>query len=90
MYWRRKRCAWPINALGLSLKALRLRCTRGYGVPPQIHYLHLRLDRARDLLKNTEMTVTEIALATGFGTLPGFSRQFKLRYRHSPRSLRNR
>ncbi|MBY6067343.1 helix-turn-helix domain-containing protein [Leisingera aquaemixtae] len=76
--------------LGLSLKALRLRCKRGLGMTPQAAYLQMRLQRARELLQSTAMPVTEVALATGFASLPGFSRQFKAMYQRSPRDMRRR
>ncbi|OBY28652.1 GlxA family transcriptional regulator [Leisingera sp. JC1] len=76
--------------LGLSLKALRLRCKHGLGMTPQAAYLQTRLQRARELLQNTAMPVTEVALATGFASLPGFSRQFKAMYQRSPRGMRRR
>ncbi|MEX0301126.1 MAG: helix-turn-helix domain-containing protein [Leisingera sp.] len=52
--------------------------------------MQLRLAHARDLLRNTEMPVTEVAFATGFASPASFSRLFKARYQHSPRTLRHR
>ncbi|KIC11521.1 AraC family transcriptional regulator [Leisingera sp. ANG-M1] len=78
------------DELNLSLKALRLRCQRGIGMTPKAHYLQLRLAYARDLLRNTEMPVTEVSFAAGFASPASFSRQFKSRYHHSPRTLRRR
>ncbi len=37
----------------------------------------LRIDKAKDLLKNTSMTVGEIAAATGYGSSNSFCRAFK-------------
>ena len=59
-----------------------LRCTLGE------HYVMLRLDRARDLLKQTSLSVLEIALATGFTSASHFSRKFKMRYGYGPRTER--
>lgn len=77
------------GTLGLSLKQLRLRCYKGLGLSPSDYYLRLRLDHALDLLRSTEMTVTEIAIASGFGSLAGFSRTFRKRYQATPRSFRS-
>jgi transcriptional regulator GlxA family with amidase domain len=52
------------------------------------HYLMLRLDRARDLLRQTSLSVLEISLAAGFTSASLFSRKFKSRYGHSPRAER--
>ncbi len=40
------------------------------------HYLSLRLDRARQLLRETALPVLEVAIATGFGSASQFSRAF--------------
>lgn len=74
--------------LGLSGKRLRLRCRKGLGLTPADQYLRLRLEHALDLLRGTEMTVTEIAVASGFGSLAGFSRTFRRRYAVTPRAFR--
>lgn len=76
------------DRLGLSPKRLRTRCVKGLGQVPSQVYLRLRLDHALDLLRNTEIPVTDIAIATGFGSLAGFSRTFKATYRATPRSFR--
>lgn len=74
--------------LRLSPKRLRLRCHKGLGPSPSDHYLRLRLNHALDLLRSTEMPVTEIAIATGFGSLAGFSRTFRKTFQATPRSFR--
>lgn len=52
------------------------------------HYLGLRLDRARDLLRQTSLSVLEIALACGFASASHFSRSYSGRFGHPPRSER--
>jgi len=52
------------------------------------HYLMLRLDRARDLLRQTSLSVLEVALATGFTSASHFWRKFKARYGYGPRAER--
>ncbi len=74
--------------LGLSTKVLRARCRKALGLTPSQYYLALRLAEARDLLAATQMPVTEIAMATGFGSHAGFSRTFRHRYGTSPRQFR--
>jgi transcriptional regulator GlxA family with amidase domain len=41
------------------------------------HYLSLRLGRARQLLRETSLSVLEVAMATGFGSASHFSRAFR-------------
>ncbi len=43
---------------------------------PQRYYLRVRLDRARQLLQQTEMSVLAIAVACGFGSAAPFSRAY--------------
>jgi AraC-like DNA-binding protein len=60
------------------------------GQSPNQYHLNLRLDRARDLLTSTTLTINEIAYQTGFDSIFYFSRLFKKKnglppkeYRHS-------
>lgn len=52
------------------------------------HYLALRLDRARDLVRQTTLSVLEIALACGFTSASHFSRTYRARFGKSPRTER--
>lgn len=52
------------------------------------YYLILRLDRARDLLRQTSLSVLETALACGFASASHFSRAYRQRFGHSPRGER--
>ena len=76
------------DSLGLSRKALRGRCVRALGVKPSDHYLSLRLRHGADLLRQTAMPVSEIARASGFETLAGFSRSIRNTLGVSPSAMR--
>lgn len=52
------------------------------------HYLALRLDRSRDLLRQTSLSVIEIALACGFTSASHFSRSYRERFGYPPRAER--
>lgn len=52
---------------------------------PARYYLQLRLQRARELLQQTSMSLVEIASHTGFISSSHFSRAYKGFYGHSPR-----
>lgn len=52
------------------------------------HYLALRLDRARDLVRQTSLSVLEIALACGFTSASHFSRTYRARFGQAPRTER--
>ncbi len=47
-----------------------------------------RLDAATDLLRTTDLSVTEIAMATGFGSASYFARLFARRYGAAPSQYR--
>jgi transcriptional regulator GlxA family with amidase domain len=54
------------------------------------HYRAIRLERARDLLVQTTLPVTEVALATGFASASHFSRSFAQAFGYPPREERTR
>lgn len=55
---------------------------------PSSFYLGLRLDKARQLLAQTQMSVTQVSVACGFDLPSYFSRRYKLRFGKSPRDER--
>jgi transcriptional regulator GlxA family with amidase domain len=50
---------------------------RAYGETPGRYLSRRRLERAQDLLRTAELTVSEICLAVGFGSLGSFCTRFK-------------
>lgn len=48
-----------------------------------------RIERARRLLEDTDLSVTDIAFATGFGSLSTFRRQFAIATSTTPRDYRH-
>lgn len=75
---------------GVSLRQLERLFRSHLGRSLGEHYLVLRLDRARDLLRQTTLSVLEIALACGFASASHFSRAYRRRFAHAPRSERDR
>lgn len=85
-------------------QALRKRLSRGklsrrqvqrlfrnkLGVSPYQYYRKLRLDRAKDLLGSTDMTVLEIAIACGFSSSSQFSKCFRDEFSCRPSDVRAR
>jgi AraC family carnitine catabolism transcriptional activator len=51
---------------------------------PSNFYLGLRLDKARQLLRQTDMSVLEVGLACGFESASYFSRSYRARFASSP------
>ena len=54
------------------------------GTTPRAHYLGLRLDRARELLRNSHGPVAAVTVACGFDAPETFSRAYKRRFTVSP------
>ena len=88
-----------IDAKGLATVALRLGITdrhlrrvfgAEFGVSPVEFAQTQRLLLAKRLLTDTGLPVTEIAFASGFGSLRRFNALFKQRYRLQPGQLRRR
>jgi transcriptional regulator GlxA family with amidase domain len=75
---------------GISLSQLErsFRTQLGHGV--HSHYLGLRLGRARQLLRETSLSILEVALATGFTSASQFSRAFRRQLKSAPREVRRR
>ncbi|MCY1415508.1 HTH-type transcriptional regulator CdhR [compost metagenome] len=57
--------------------------------PPR-YYMELRLTHARQLLQHTNKSLTEISVASGFATLPHFSRCFREKFDVAPGQFRAR
>jgi AraC family transcriptional regulator, carnitine catabolism transcriptional activator len=73
---------------GLSGRHLERIFKQETGKSPKRFYLDLRLERAERLINYSEMSMRDVALATGFSSLALFSRGFKARYGKPPSGLR--
>lgn len=69
---------------GLSPRQLERLFARHLGRSPKRHYMELRLERAHHLLRQTRMSVMEIALACGFGSAAHFSKCYRATYGCTP------
>jgi AraC family transcriptional regulator, regulatory protein of adaptative response / DNA-3-methyladenine glycosylase II len=76
--------------LGLSPRHLRRLFSTHLGVTPNGLARSARAHFARRLLDDTDLSVTEIAFAAGFGSLRQFNRACQEVFRASPRELRAR
>lgn len=56
---------------------------------PSGFYLALRLDKARQLLRQSDLSVLEVGLASGFESASYFSRCYRARYARSPNQDRH-
>lgn len=94
-HWRNgKHIEPPLSTLELAaaIKVTRRQLERLFRMhldaTPSGFYLGLRLDKARQLLAQTDMSVTEVSLACGFELPSYFTRRYKLRFGRCPREER--
>lgn len=75
---------------GLSRRQLERHFRNLLLEPPAVIYRNIRLERARALMVETDMSVIEVAMACGFNSANVFSRHFKDRYGETPFGLRGK
>jgi transcriptional regulator GlxA family with amidase domain len=83
---------WPVERLarvsGTSQAHFARSFKEAFGVPPHRYLLTRRIERAKALLRDTEMPITEIALETGWKSLGTFGRTFRDIAGESPTKVR--
>jgi transcriptional regulator GlxA family with amidase domain len=86
--------AWPVRRLarvsGVSEAHFARSFKEAFGVPPHRYLLTRRLQRAAALLRDTGLSITEIAFETGWNSLGTFGRTFRDVAGESPGELRAR
>ncbi|HJP78046.1 MAG TPA: AraC family transcriptional regulator [Pseudonocardiaceae bacterium] len=87
------------ESLSVEVLAAEAHCSRyhfmrsfqaAYGEPPGLYLTRRRIERAKDLLRSANLTVTEICFVVGFGSLGSFSRRFSELVGLSPTAYRDR
>ncbi|HZM80420.1 MAG TPA: AraC family transcriptional regulator [Candidatus Limnocylindrales bacterium] len=61
-----------------------------YGETPMRYLTHRRIERAQDLLRAANLTITEICMLVGFSSLGSFSSRFTQLVGESPTAYRDR
>lgn len=64
--------------------------TEHLGITPLKYLMKLKMNRAMQLLKETQLTVTEIALSLSYSDTASFSRSFSSYFGYPPTHFRNR
>nr|WP_323782512.1 GlxA family transcriptional regulator [Amylibacter sp.] len=75
---------------GFSRRQMERQFKKLFAETPATVYRNTRLDRARTLLAETNMTVTEIAMAAGFSSGGLFTRHYKARFKETPYGRRGK
>src|ERR687886_2077121 len=85
---------WPIPRLasvsGVSEAHFARSFKEAFGVPPHRYLLTRRIERATALLRDTDLSITEIAFQTGWSSLGTFGRTFRDITGESPGAVRER
>ena len=85
---------WPVQRLAdvsdVSEAHFARSFKQAFGVPPHRYLLTRRIERATALLRDTDLSITEIAFRTGWGSLGTFGRTFRDITGESPRTIRMR
>ena len=86
--------AWPVERLARVSSVSEAHFARSFkeafGVPPHRYLLTRRIERAKALLRDTELPILDIALQTGWNSLGTFGRTFRDVTGESPGGLRAR
>jgi AraC-like DNA-binding protein len=85
--------AWPVKRLaevsGVSEAHFARSFKRAFGLPPHRYLLTRRIEQATTLLRDTDLSITDIAFATGWESLGTFGRIFHDITGKSPSAMRD-
>src|SRR5262245_13967434 len=85
---------WPVPRLArvshISEAHFARAFKQAFGLPPHRYLLTRRVERAKALLRDTDLSITEIAFQTGWGSLGTFGRTFHDITGESPGAVRAR
>ncbi|MEZ5830920.1 MAG: GlxA family transcriptional regulator [Dongiaceae bacterium] len=81
-------CAQIARRAGISMRRMQRLFDRTVGASPVRYYQFIRLTRAHALLQQTDLSVTEIAVSAGFGSLEHFCRVYRRQFGCRPRDDR--
>ena len=76
------------EALGVSTRHIRRLFQESMGVCPKDYMLTKRLLKAKQLLTDTALSIGEIAILAGFGSISQFNAQIKKQYALTPKEIR--
>ncbi|AXI48458.1 GlxA family transcriptional regulator [Sulfitobacter sp. SK012] len=72
------------DIVSLSTRQLERLFSKYLHTSPKRHYLHIRLEKARNLLQQTDLSVTDVCMACGFKSLSHFSKSYRAAFGISP------
>lgn len=85
---------WPVERLAEISNVSQAHFARSFkqafGIPPHRYLLTRRIERAKTFLRDTDLSITDIAFQTGWASLGTFGRIFRDITGESPGELRDR
>lgn len=75
---------------GITLRQLERLFSEHLNTTIGKHYGDIRLDRARTLIRQSTLSIAEIAVACGFVSTSHFSKAYRVRFGHKPRQEREK
>ncbi|MEM9221189.1 MAG: GlxA family transcriptional regulator [Pseudomonadota bacterium] len=78
------------RGLGISTRQLERLFGKYLNTTPKRYFMEMRLDRARHLLIQTEMSITEVALSCGFENPTHFTRLYRAAFGITPLTQRTK
>jgi len=85
---------WSVRRLARVSRVSKAHFARSFkqafGLPPHRYLLTRRVERAKALLRETDLSITEIAFQTGWASLGTFGRTFRDITGESPGAIRER
>ena len=72
------------KAAGLSVRQVERLFLRHLNMTPGRYYMRLRLERARELLRQTNLPILDVAIATGFTSHSYFAQSYRLQFGRPP------
>ena len=85
---------WPVRRLarvsGVSESHFARSFKQAFGLPPHRYLLTRRVERAKAMLRESNLSITEIAFQTGWASLGTFGRTFRDITGESPGAIRER